>query len=69
MTPDQHRRARRDWAIAAPVIFVAAVLLRIGAPHIAPYIVSPSSWLLAVVFAAYHHGWLRRDKETDRDPR
>jgi hypothetical protein len=56
-----HRLARKWWAIATVFAFGAGILLRIGAPSVAMYVLTPHTWLLGVVGFAYHHGWLRRD--------
>lgn len=59
----RHRFERNVWIAAAPAMWVVAVLVTIGAPHIAPYLVTPHTWVWCIVFAAYHQDWLRAHRD------
>jgi hypothetical protein len=63
MTAQRHRLERNVWIAAAPATWLAAVLMTIGAPHIAPYVITPHTWVWCIVGAAYHQGWLRAHRD------
>jgi len=63
MTAQRHRLERNVWIAAASVTFIGTMLLRIWAPHIAPYVSTPHTWVWCIVGAAYHQGWLRAHRD------
>lgn len=66
-SPAYHRRCRTAWIVTAVIALAVAILahayLRTFTEQLAVgWFVGPHTWTWCLVFAAWHSGWLRRDK-------